>query len=268
MKQKQIMEEQEDDFEELAEEEQSPFQRRISFVVTVLLVLAVALCLYVVVQVLSNGYANIGGYMMFRVVTGSMEPEIPVGALLITQEVDIATVQLRDIVCFRSQDSQIWGRIVTHRVVNILENPGGGILLETQGDANPVVDFYLVTQNNLVGKVIWHTGDGSLLADIFAFFTNQVGFLGLIVFPCLLLAGLILRDSVNNIRAEMRDALELLEQPDQEEPKWDANDPLGGLTPEEYEQIYREIYMEMYQRIRAELIEELKNSGQIPETTK
>ena len=40
------------------------------------------------------------------------------------------------------------------------------------------------------------------------------------------------------------------------------------MTPEEYEQIYREIYMEMYERIRAELIEELKNSGKIPETTK
>ena len=58
--------------------EETPLQRRIGFVVTVLLVLAVALCLYVVVQVLSNGYANIGGFMMFRVVTGSMEPEIPV----------------------------------------------------------------------------------------------------------------------------------------------------------------------------------------------
>lgn len=268
MKNKHQLEEQEDDFEEIVEEEESPLQRRISFVVTVLLILAVALCLYVVVQVLSNGYANIGGFMMFRVVTGSMEPEIPVGALLVTQEVDIATIQLRDIVCFRSQDTQIWGRIVTHRVVGILEGTGGSILLETKGDANVVMDTYLVTQDNLVGKVIWHTGDGSVLANVFSFFTNQVGFLGLIVFPCLLLAGLILRDSVNSIRAEMREALELLEQPDSQDSLPDPNDPLGGLTPEEYEQIYREIYMEMYERIRAELIEELKNSGKQPETTK
>ncbi|MBR2890070.1 MAG: signal peptidase I [Oscillospiraceae bacterium] len=267
MKSKQQLEEQEADFDE-EELEATPLQRRISFVVTVLLVLAVALCVYVVVQVLSNGYANLGGFMMFRVVTGSMEPEIPVGSLLITQEVDISTIQLRDIICFRSQDTQIWGRIVTHRVVGILEAPGGGILLETQGDANVVMDGYLVTRDNLVGKVIWHTGDGSVLADIFSFFTNQVGFLGLIVFPCLLLAGLILRECVNNIRTEMQEALELLEQPEQEISAWDPNDPLCGLTPEEYEQIYREIYMEMYERIRAELIEELKNSGKIPETTK
>jgi hypothetical protein len=104
-----------------------------------------------------------------------------------------------------------------------------------------------------------------MLAEIFSFFTNQVGFLGLIVFPCLLLSGLILRECVNNIRNEMQEALELLEQPEPAAP--DPNDPFGGLTPEEYEQLYREIYMEMYERIRAELIEELKNSGQMPETT-
>jgi hypothetical protein len=130
------------------------------------------------------------------------------------------------------------------------------------------MDGYLVTRNNFVGKVIWHTGDGSMLAEIFSFFTNQVGFLGLIVFPCLLLSGLILRECVNNIRNELQEAMELLEEPLPETPPWDPDDPLCGLTPEEYAQIYREIYMEMYERIRAELIEELKNSGQIPATTK
>ena len=67
-------------------------QRKISALVTVLLVLAVTLCLYATIQVLSKGYANIGGFMMFRVVTGSMEPEIPVGALLLTKETEIEEV--------------------------------------------------------------------------------------------------------------------------------------------------------------------------------
>ena len=55
----------------------SSVQRAVSLLVTLMLILAVLLCLYVVVQVMSNGYVNIGGYMMFRVVTGSMEPTIP-----------------------------------------------------------------------------------------------------------------------------------------------------------------------------------------------
>jgi len=225
-------------------------QRRINILITILLVFAVALCLYVTVQVMSHGYVNIGGFMMFRVVTGSMEPTIPTGALLITRAVDIETIQMEDIVCFRTQESAIWGKIVTHRVVGIFERDGG-ILLETKGDANLVADGYFVDRYNFVGKVVWHTGDGSVLANIFSLFTNKIGFLGCIVIPALLLAGLILRDSVTSIRNELQVVLYEMEHP-RPEPEID---PLCGMTQEEYN--------EMYERIRAELMEELMQFAQI-----
>ena len=230
-------------------------QRRISVLVTIALILTVLLCLYVVIQVLSNGYVNFGGYMMFRVVTGSMEPTISTGALMVTREVDINTIALHDIVCFRTQEAAIWGKIVTHRVVEILEAADGSVLLRTQGDANLVADGFLVSQGNFVGKVVWYTGKDSALASIFSFFTNKVGFLGCIVFPCLLLAGLILKDCVSNIRSELLLALEELENPPEEEqPDW-MNDPLCGMTQEEYN--------EMYERIRAEIMEELMHLVEI-----
>ena len=167
-------------------------QQRMGMLVTVLLVLAVALCLYSAVQVLSNGYVNLGGFMMFRVVTGSMEPTIPVGGLLLTRQVEIENIQINDIICFRTQVSEIWGKIVTHRVVGIEQTQFGTLLLETKGDANFVADGYYVDQTNLVGKVVWHTKNGSVLAGVLALFTSKIGFLGCIVFPCLLLAALIL----------------------------------------------------------------------------
>ena len=94
-------------------------QRRMSMLVTVLLILAVALCFYSAVQVLSNGYVNLGGFMLFRVVTGSMEPTIPVGGLLLARQVEIESIQLNDIICYQTQVSEIRGKIVTHRVVGI-----------------------------------------------------------------------------------------------------------------------------------------------------
>lgn len=51
---------------------------------TALLVAASILCVYVVVQVLTQGYVNFFGYSVFRVVTGSMEPTIAPGSLLIS----------------------------------------------------------------------------------------------------------------------------------------------------------------------------------------
>lgn len=227
--------------------------RGISILVTIMLILAVLLCMYVVIQVLSNGYANIGGFMMFRVVTGSMEPTIPTGALMVTREVPITSIRLNDIICFRTQEAAIWGKIVTHRVVEVLRTVDGAVMFRTQGDANLVADGYLVDQGNFVGKVIWHTGDDSVVAGIFSFFTNKVGFLGCIVFPCLLFAGMVLKECVNNIRAELHDTLRQLEEPEQA-PDWES-DPLCGMTQEEYN--------EMYERIRAELMEELMQIVQI-----
>ena len=247
--------------EELPDSGETRLQRSISVLVTILLIFAVLLCLYVVIQVLSNGYVNIFGFMMFRVVTGSMEPTIPIGSLLITQEVDFQSICLDDIICFRTQETAIWGKIVTHRVVGAFQAADGSLLFETKGDANLVSDVFLVNQGNFVGKVIWYTGDGSMLASIFSFFTNKVGFLGCIVFPCLLLAGLIMKDCVANIRNEMRAALEMLENPPAEETPADWElDPLCGMTQEEYQ--------EMYERIRAELIEELMHCAELSEQNK
>ena len=232
----------------LEETKNEKLQQRMGMLVTVLLILAVALCVYSAVQVLSNGYVNLGGFMMFRVVTGSMEPTIPVGGLLLTRQVDIESIQLNDIICFRTQVSEIWGKIVTHRVIGIEQTQFGSVLLETKGDANLVADGYYVDRTNFVGKVIWHTKDGSILAGVLALFTSKIGFLGCIVFPCLLLAALILKDSVLSIRKDLWTLMEAANAQQQE--SWE-NDPLCGMTQEEYN--------EMYERIRAELMEELKH---------
>ena len=243
-----------DKLEELEEVKQTKLQRLISALVTVALVLSVLLCLYVAIQVLSNGYVNLGGYMMFRVVTGSMEPTIPTGALLISHQNDIASIRVGDIVCFQTQETAIWGSVITHRVVEVLTGADGGVLLRTQGDANLVADGYFVNEGNLIGKVIWHTGDGSVIATIFSVFTNKVGFLGCVVIPCLLLAGLILKECVGNIHHELQNAVDELESDEDDL----QNDPLCGMTQEEYEQ--------MYERIRTELIEELKRSAEESKT--
>jgi len=235
----------------LEESRENRLQKKLSMLVTILLILAVVLCLYTSVQVLSKGYVNIGGFMMFRVVTGSMEPTIPVGALLLSKQTEIEHIQVNDIVCFRTQAAQIWGKIVTHRVVGISETGMDGILLETKGDANLVADGFFVESSNLVGKVIWHTGDGSMLANLLSLLTSKVGFLGCIVLPTLLIATLILKDSVSSIRQELQYVLEMEQQ---QATSWE-NDPLCGMTQEEYN--------EMYERIRAELMEELMHFAEI-----
>ena len=73
-------------------------------VASLMLVIAVVLCITVIAQVLSTGYVTIFGRSLFRVVTGSMEPTISTGALLVSKEAEIDEIELNDIICFSSKE--------------------------------------------------------------------------------------------------------------------------------------------------------------------
>lgn len=234
----------------------------ITTLVTLLLIASIALCLFVAIQVLGKGYASFAGYSFFRVVTGSMEPEIHVGALILTKEVDIEALEIGDIISFRSKSSDMLGRIITHRIVGVTTSPDGEILLETKGDANLTMDSYYVDKYNLIGEIVWKSGEGNVLSDIVSFFTGKIGFMACIALPCLLISGIILRDSVNKIKGDMKRVIDELimeeemskEQAEGKTEEQTSDEPLDepdvGIESAEYE--------EMYERIRAELIEELK----------
>lgn len=190
----------------------------VSALVTLLLVCTIFLCFTVAMQVLSRGYASFGGYSLFRVVTGSMEPEIPVGALLISADTDIESIRVNDIVCFRSKSPDMLGRSITHRVIGITHDANGRVQLQTKGDANVAADGYYVTADNLIGRVTWYSDGEFFLASVISFFTNKISFLAFVALPCLVIAGLIFRNCVKNVKKDIATAMaELLEQERQEE---------------------------------------------------
>ena len=209
----------------------------------VILVLAVVLAMVVCIQVLTRGYVTIAGNSLFRVVTGSMEPTMPVGSILICRDTPIDDIREGDIVCFRSMGSAGVGKIITHRVVAVLQNGDGETLLETWGDANLSADGNYVQADNLIGRVVWYAGQES---KVLTFITSRFGFLSCIAIPILLVSTLILSESVRSIHKDLQEAMEILEHGPEQEETSDVE-----LTPEEYR--------EMYERIRKELIEELKH---------
>lgn len=210
---------------------------------TLVYVMAILLCVCVIMQVYTQGYVNIAGFSMFRVVTGSMEPNIPVGSLLLSQEVPISQIQEEDVVCFISKEAQTKGKIITHRVVSVYTAENGAIVLKTKGDANLVADGYFVTSENLIGKVSWYTKEGNIMAGLMTFLSSEIGFLICVLFPVLLIAGVILRNCVKNIRKEMDTVLHDLERKENE-----------GSQEESVE--------DMTARIRQELLEEMKQGVQ------
>lgn len=223
-------------------------QKIVSRAVAVLLAAALIFCIYTVTQVLSKGYVTVGGYSMFRVMTGSMEPTLQVNSLILSRKTPVEEIAVGDIVCYRSRNSQTRDWAITHRVVAIRQGADGAPLLETRGDNNPVSDTQYVTGSNLIGKVVWYSREGSTFAVFISWLTGKIGFLACIVFPVLLICGIVLRDSVKGIRSELAKALAELEE---EQAAQKSEPPL--LTDEEIKEIT--------EKVKAELTEELKHNA-------
>ena len=100
-----------------------------SVIITVLLIISTSLCIFLIAKSAFKGSVSIAGYRLFYVVTGSMEPTIHSGAVVLTKESD--SYVIGDIITFKSQNSEILGQPNTHRIVDI--NDDGSFV--TKGDA-------------------------------------------------------------------------------------------------------------------------------------
>lgn len=238
-----------------------------SRVITVVLIMAVCLCLFAFAQVINKGYVSFFGYSFFKVTTGSMEPTISVGALILTQDVPIHTIELDDVVSFFSRDAYMNGRIITHRVVAKEIGRTGQVLLTTRGDANSSTDIYSVNEENLIGKVVWVSEEGNVFAKLINFLFGRAGFFTCIALPAILISVFIFKRSMAIILTDMKRLKDELEQTEYREENEDfSKDPVSSQTGAN-EVLTSEEYEEMRARIRAELTEEL-NAGYDREQSK
>lgn len=89
------------------------------------------------------------GITPYAVLSGSMEPALPVGSLLFVQEKEFDQIQAGDIVTF-VRNAEL--AVATHRVVSV---DSAARRLITKGDANNTIDGSPVREANLVGVVVF-----------------------------------------------------------------------------------------------------------------
>ena len=104
------------------------------------------------------------GYEAYEVISGSMEPEIPIGSVVYVESVDPVDVQEGDVIAFQSGDS-----VVVHRA---LENHSVEGVFVTKGDANEGEDFNDVPYSDLIGRVSRHY---PMLGALMEIYTSNVG---------------------------------------------------------------------------------------------
>src|SRR5919199_5690262 len=78
-----------------------------------------------------------GAAQLLTVVSGSMQPTLPLGSLVLVVPRDADAVRIGDVITFSPPGDDT--RTVTHRVVDV-RGTGDDVVVHTRGDANPVAD--------------------------------------------------------------------------------------------------------------------------------
>jgi signal peptidase len=149
------------------------------------LISGVSILLLVVAGIVAlSGKTNVlGGYHIYSVLTGSMEPTIPVQSLLLVKKIDPKVIAINDVITFEKPGSV--GILVTHRVITVDHPSETTINFQTKGDANPIPDSWIVTPDRIRGVVKYH------VPRVGAFVTllnTKLGILLFVLLPILLLA--------------------------------------------------------------------------------
>lgn len=92
---------------------------------------------------------NLLGYKSLAVLSGSMEPEIPVGSIVYAKGVDAGELAVGDVITYRLNGDTL----VTHRIEEI--DPESQEII-TKGDANENSDGAPVSFSSIVGRVAFH----------------------------------------------------------------------------------------------------------------
>ncbi len=124
---------------------------------TLLLLLVIAACLPVPL-------AHMAGYEVYNVVSGSMEPSIPVGSAIFVRRVRPSEIEEGDVIAFYRGDA-----VVTHRAV---ENDPDESSIVTKGDANAEADREAARYSDVIGVVTRHVPRLGALLEIY---TGGVG---------------------------------------------------------------------------------------------
>ena len=99
-----------------------------------------------------GGLHSVMGFSALRVVSASMEPEIPVNSLVVIRQDDPNNLKIGQIATYLRDD----GFLITHRILHIEEDDGGnktGFILK--GDANPRPSEQIVSSENIMGRVVF-----------------------------------------------------------------------------------------------------------------
>ncbi len=167
---------------------------------TLIFILAI-IATFIVYYLIMSKIASIKGqeydpkYAMYTIISPSMVPNINVYDVIVSKKTtDIDLLKINDIITYVSTSEASLGKIITHRVIDIIDDEGL-IKIKTQGDNNLSPDSSYVTAKNLIGRVVLRIPK---IGRLQKFLLGSMGWLVFIIIPGIFLIIFDLRKIARN----------------------------------------------------------------------
>lgn len=153
-------------------------RKAVNIFFSVLLVLLVAFVVMIFITRAMGNSPEIFGYRIFRVSSGSMEPELAIGDVILVQKVDPEDIHIDDIITYKGVQGDFADKMITHLVIEEPYEDDNGWHYQTQGIAAGALKDPIVSYDQVQGKLVKKL---AFMNDIYTFFLSPWGLISFIL---------------------------------------------------------------------------------------
>ena len=135
----------------------------------ILVIFCVILTAIIILQRVTSSNKSIAGYRIFRVISGSMEPEYDVGEVVISKEIDPKKIKVGDDIVYLGRYGEYNGKIIMHNVIAIDTDESGNLRFHAKGLHAYSVEDPQITASQIFGVVKYKS---SILTILYKLATN------------------------------------------------------------------------------------------------
>lgn len=166
------------------------------------IIAVVFLIFFITVSIFQKLFSSKGGLFgvkFYVIASGSMEPKLHVGDVIMVYDVDKEKIKVGDIVAYMGMEDDLKGKVITHQVEGITTENKEKIFY-TKGTANNTMDP-AVYEEQIYGKYVCKFYIMSLISKIVR---NPIGFVICVITPLGVLMYTEIKDVIKEIKTRKK----------------------------------------------------------------
>lgn len=124
----------------------------------IFIIICLLLAVIIVLQKVTDSNRTILGYRIFRVITGSMEPEYDIGQVVICKETDPNDIKVGDDIVYLGKYGEYNGKIIMHEVIGIDRDENNNLNFHAKGLHSSSVEDPQIKASQIYGVVKFKSG--------------------------------------------------------------------------------------------------------------